>query len=503
MASNTTTSSRPALLAVASASSVSRSSSPPAGIVVFSGGSAANSLVDVFERLRDANETTLSYVIPISDNGGSTSEIIRVFGGPGIGDVRSRLVRLMPENNVPETAAIKNLFNHRLARCYDAARAEWFEMLDATHALWTDISSPKRELIRSYLNRFNLEVIKRMRPSSRFDFSRASIGNLFLTGARLFTGSFEAAVYLLGSLCAVPDHVAVLPAINTNFAHHIAAGLRDGTVITGQNDISHPSSPTAAVPAAAASAASVSTRAARATTATHLLPVHGAAEDEHDQVEDANLPGSLPALRRPAIAFSKTPDREEDLPSRIHRIWYINPYGHEIRIPANPRVLDALHRAGTIVYSIGSLFTSLIPNLILRGVGDAIAGPGIRHKILLLNGTTDRETGPSDDAMTALDFVAAIAGACADSRGRPTPGEHEYGLYVTHVVHLGGATSPRVDKARFAELGIDTVRLYGPWRDGCGRGGTYDGTALRQTLETIVGRKGGRGDRSRRNTLVG
>lgn len=53
------------------------------GIVVFSGGSAANNLVDVFESVRAANSTSLSYVIPISDNGGSTSEIIRVFGGPG------------------------------------------------------------------------------------------------------------------------------------------------------------------------------------------------------------------------------------------------------------------------------------------------------------------------------------------------------------------------------------------------------------------------------------
>ena len=53
------------------------------GIVVFSGGSAANSLVDVFNQVREANNTTLSYVIPISDNGGSSSELIRVFGGPG------------------------------------------------------------------------------------------------------------------------------------------------------------------------------------------------------------------------------------------------------------------------------------------------------------------------------------------------------------------------------------------------------------------------------------
>lgn len=53
------------------------------GIVVFSGGSAANSLVEVFDQVREANHSTLSYVIPISDNGGSSSELIRVFGGPG------------------------------------------------------------------------------------------------------------------------------------------------------------------------------------------------------------------------------------------------------------------------------------------------------------------------------------------------------------------------------------------------------------------------------------
>jgi hypothetical protein len=53
------------------------------GIVVFSGGSAANNLVDVFKKVREDKKCPLSYVIPISDNGGSSSELIRVFGGPG------------------------------------------------------------------------------------------------------------------------------------------------------------------------------------------------------------------------------------------------------------------------------------------------------------------------------------------------------------------------------------------------------------------------------------
>lgn len=56
---------------------------PRNGVVVFSGGTAANSLVDVFDHVRETNHTTLSYVIPVSDNGGSSSELIRVFGGPG------------------------------------------------------------------------------------------------------------------------------------------------------------------------------------------------------------------------------------------------------------------------------------------------------------------------------------------------------------------------------------------------------------------------------------
>ena len=64
------------------------------GIVVFSGGSAANNLVDVFNEVIERNACSLSYIIPISDNGGSSSELIRVFGGPGIGDVRSEYMFL-------------------------------------------------------------------------------------------------------------------------------------------------------------------------------------------------------------------------------------------------------------------------------------------------------------------------------------------------------------------------------------------------------------------------
>lgn len=487
------------------------------GIVVFSGGSAANNLVDVFEHLRAANHTTLRYIIPISDNGGSSSELIRVFGGPGIGDVRSRLVRLIPDEHT-EAAAIKLLFNHRLPKEYNVARLEWLEIVDGTHEIWQGISSPKRELIRSILNTINLEVVKRMRPSSRFDFGSASVGNLFLTGARLFTGSFEAAIYLLSSICAVPESVQVLPVLNTNFAHHIAAGLEDGSVITGQNSISHPSVPTAAVPVPGIT---VNTSLSADAGGAGLDPLSPRQRlktetEEQDKVEDANLPGTLPSLRKPAITFSK--EKEEDLPCRIQRLWYINPYGQEIRIPANPRVLEALdatpgppnNAPAAVIYSIGSLFTSLISSLVLRGVGAALANPAIRSKILILNGTLDRETGPPSKPFTAMDFVDAIASACADSQGfslttlNEADRRTQYGKYITHVIYLDSAGAPAVDRADLASCGIDAIRLYGPGaKDGVSKGGRYDVVALRQALEAIVGRRDPRADRSRRNTLVG
>ncbi|OJD17864.1 hypothetical protein AJ78_02036 [Emergomyces pasteurianus Ep9510] len=495
----------------------------PRGIVVFSGGSAANNLVDVFSSVRATKDCPLSYIIPISDNGGSSSELIRVFGGPGIGDVRSRLVRLIPDSPPhSERAAIKTLFNHRLPPSASTAHAEWYSIVEGTSPLWQAISPAKKELIRSFFNLLNLEILKRARPpSSTFDFTSASVGNLFLTGARLFSGSLESAIYLLGSICSVPtDDVRVIPAINSTFSHHISASLVDGTVIVGQNSISHPSEATAIQPIPSLRRPS-------------LLLADGddACSDSDDlPYDESHLPGSLPTLRNKNITFSKT--TTEDLPCRISRLWYINPYGQEISPPANPRVLDALSSSQAIIYSIGSLYTSIIPCIILKGVGKAISNSGARQKILILNGSIDRETGPARQPFNALDFIEAIVRAGEESRGRrqhhnlvrlnenvgvENPMDRlpaislPYTSYVTHLLHLEGPGTPYVDRERLTGIGIECVRLYGrkvESESGAVVGMRYDSTALTQALEVVLGKKGdaivrggpGAG-RSRRNTL--
>lgn len=482
-------------------------------IVVFSGGSAANNLVDVFGKVAEDKGCSLSYIIPISDNGGSTSELIRVFGGPGIGDVRSRLVRLIPSSPSPETAAVKSFFNHRLSSSSALARIEWLDIVEARHFLWTDISSEKRELIRSFLNTINLEIVKRLRPTSSFNFQSASVGNLFLTGARLFTGSFESAIYLLGAITGVPSNINVIPAINSNFSHHISAGLEDGTVITGQNSISHPSAPSAPPPVPALTVPPTPNIPGTPTAEPEepISPTTRTSLDlyNHDHIEDANLPGSLPSLRRPNITFAKS--HNEDLPSRIERIWYINPYGQEIRPKPNSKVLESIGDASAVIYSIGSLYTSIIPCLVLRDVGSKLASANVRYKILILNGSLDRETRAAGGLeFTAKDFIAAIADACVSSRSPSTAAvgttikarEEDFKLYVTHLIHLQGEGTPRVPKEELAQLGIECVKLYGRKNNSGDGGMIYDGTALGQAMEAIIGGgKKGISGLGRRNTL--
>ncbi len=504
------------------------------GIVVFSGGSAANSLVDVFENVRENKDCPLSYIIPISDNGGSSSELIRVFGGPGIGDVRSRLVRLIPSSPPSrQRDAISVLFNHRLSSTSSAeAAAEWQEIVAGTAGLWDCIPSAQKELIRAFFNLLNLEVLKRARPPlSTFDFTSASVGNLFLTGARLFSGSFESAIYLLSSICEIPDdQVRVIPSINSTFSHHIAAGLANGETIVGQNNISHPTIVVALDARTSEQSQAIGVKASSSIDRFEL------------EVEDANIPGTLPTLRQRNIKFSK--EEDEDLPARIERIWYINPYGQEMLPPANPRAVSAIKDAQAAIFSIGSLYTSIIPSIVLRGVGEAFRTTSARHKILILNGSLDRETGPSSLPFNAFDFVDAIVRAGEQSRGVPwrpalrtsrsvdkfpppsPPSERLpraqlldagratrmdihasgrpalYRQYVTHVIHLSGEGTPEVDREHLISLGIECIKLYGR-RHLNGKGMLYDRNALIGAIEAILGKKGDAmtSAKSRRNTL--
>jgi 2-phospho-L-lactate transferase/gluconeogenesis factor (CofD/UPF0052 family) len=232
---------------------------------------------------------------------------------------------------------------------------------------------------------FNFEILKR--AHKHFNFRNGSIGNFFLTGARLFFGSLEAAIFLFSSITAIREPTYVLPVINTNHTASIAALLEDGNTLRGQCEISHPGQNKAC------------TKSMNPIDAFSKLALPNSPQLGNNDEFNGNL------------VFSKI--TEEKLSSAIARIYYMNEYGQEIYPLANPKLLTHCSQRTELVYSIGSLYTSILPCLILRKVGHAIANsPSLRHKILILNGTTDRET----DGYTALDFIGTITNALNESQ---------------------------------------------------------------------------------------
>lgn len=406
------------------ASNVANESSGP-NIVILSGGTASNSLVNTFSSL----SPHISYVLPISDNGGSTSELMRVIGGPAIGDLRSRITRLIPD----KSANLRDLLSHRLSDYREDAKQEWSEIVDGTHPLWFHVESQCRELIRPFFTHVHVELLKRSRPNREFRFESASVGNLFLTGARLFCGSLDSAIELLLRVTLVPSSISVLPALNTNFSHHISAQLENGVVITGQSQISHPSEvfysaePSALTaplptdltqPALYVQPPAINpSRPSTPLQSSRYKTDHSTTDAETSDEEDAHLPFSHPDLKTSQLHFSK--EVTTPLVSPIRKIFYINPYGQEIHPRASSRVVRSLEKADAVIYSIGSLFTSTVPVVILQGFASAIQ-TGKKKKILLLNGSLDRET----QGLDALGFVRALVSACIYSEQ-----EYKHPLY--------------------------------------------------------------------------
>jgi hypothetical protein len=177
--------------------------------------------------------------------------------------------------------------------------------------------------------------------------------------------------------------------------------------------------------------------------------------------------------------------------SSLTGIFYVNAYRNEISPAPNPSFIDSLSTASTLLFSCGSLWTSIIPCIALRGVATAVArSPTLKHKVLLLNSSTDRET----HGMTALDFVSAIVSSLNSTDGgavKPPPqtgsgtaSEEEEEMHhhvwtdfgglgyaardlVTCVVCVEGGLVP-VEKEEIEDLGIEVIQVKGKKKGGKG-----------------------------------
>ena len=169
----------------------------------------------------------------------------------------------------------------------------------------------------------------------------------------------------------------------------IQAVLSDGTRIIGQNAISHPS------PSQVADSAVFEGQ-------TGLIGLY---LGDDDQLGNATPMDAEEGVENDANIFVNK-ERMYSHPSTIAAIEYINSFGKQVFPKPNANYMSALHSSDVLVYSCGSLYTSIIPCLALRGVGRAIASsPCLRYKILLLNSLPDIET---PDGTTAVQYLTAI-----------------------------------------------------------------------------------------------
>lgn len=158
------------------------------------------------------------------------------------------------------------------------------------------------------------------------------------------------------------------------------------------------------------------------------------------------------------IVFSKTDGGSDEdgtppLSAPIERVFYVNAYRNEVHPAPNPAFLSCLSNdATTLVYSCGSLWTSLVPCLALRGVARAIkSSPSLRYKVLLLNTTHDRETAGLD----AVDFIDVIYRALLLYPRHRDQG-YEPRDFVTHVVYFKNG-SVKVDESKLQSMGIQCI----------------------------------------------
>lgn len=170
----------------------------------------------------------------------------------------------------------------------------------------------------------------------------------------------------------------------------LGAELKDGSIIRGQNNISHPSN--------------------------HVN------HQKEDNNEENNFKGSI------HTSVNKSAQSSSPLPFPIRRVLYLsNESGsgngvngasgsrswsgigkpHEVFPLVNQQVIRNIYESDCIIYGMGSLYTSICPSLILEGIGEAVSERKDVPKILILNGSEDRETR----GMTAVEIVVAIQSA--------------------------------------------------------------------------------------------
>ena len=83
---------------------------------------------------------------------------------------------------------------------------------------------PYKDTIRAFLLHFHHTTLQR--AESKFDFSNGSVGNFFFAGSRMFFHSFDAALFLYLRVSGIQPGCSVLPIIQVDSESRIRLGVK-------------------------------------------------------------------------------------------------------------------------------------------------------------------------------------------------------------------------------------------------------------------------------------
>ena len=207
----------------------------------------------------------VDYVVPVTDNGGSSGEIRRAFGGSAVGDIRSRLMHVAPVEK--SCYHLRNMLQTRLDP-YNESKA-MFQMKEFCSAHADDWKSmTENERITLVLLSIFIKMATAYDSTNSsdvwFQFRNSNFGNLVLHCLKFVLSGLEEAIRWFSYALLVPETTRVFPCTldleqssdeqttflteltNGNFRGYWPAGielgaeLENGQIILGQDEISHP-----------------------------------------------------------------------------------------------------------------------------------------------------------------------------------------------------------------------------------------------------------------------
>ena len=350
-------------------------------MLFFSGGSA---LREVSKRLKLYTHNSIHLVTPF-DSGGSSAVIRTAFDCIAVGDVRNRLMALA-EDSLFGTAEIVQLAAFRLdsSKSPAALRQELSSMVDGSHPLVEAVPSPVRQIVCSHLHWFARAISKSPSPRlQNFDLRGASIGNLLLVGGYLANQrNIDAVCYMFSQLVTVLG--VVRPTCDENL--HLRCTHRDSEEpTTGQHKMGKPE-------------------------VLHKGPITSIELVKCVQPE-ANGPSTIAEEQEREQSQKGQPQPQPLSQPQLVRQEFV---------PANAALdqarSDLIASADLVVFPIGSFFTSLMSNLLVSGVGRAVAACRC-PKIYVPNASSD----PEMMGHTVADCVAMLLAQLRRDAGEDTP----------------------------------------------------------------------------------